>query len=336
MDAFIRYMTRKKPAQYFFIKNIAIIRFSTCTDILDLKTGELLDSLKIRHLSQVLYCDRRNTLFLKSVTGPVYAYQLESKELKRICSTGNSHYGMFLSRDQRSLVVFSGIGKCWTIDTDTWDKRDLYQSEQSCVYSCGWDDPAEQCFIFFSCSVDDTMLLTKVGYDRTVLAQAIYKSGLQDVTLHCIEHFPQNDLFILQFSACDLSDEDNYLKLLEPLENVQSLEELDDAFLKVVEMHNADPPDVSVVCSTDSLANGKSVFNDAYKAGNPCSCIFESCLFITVGNDRIHLIDLQSYQVIKEFSANTAVFHIQYDPFRNVLFVTDFGFTVIHDAIDGK
>ena len=119
-------------------------------------------------------------------------------------------------------------------------------------------------------------------------------------------------------------------------DNIQSLEELKTIhFDEEEEGGEDDSIKIHLSLGFGSMENLTPVLEDNY-AGTPCSCIFESYLFTTVGNDRIHLIDLQSYQVIKVFSANTAVFHIQYDPFRNILFVCDFGFTVIHDAIDGK
>jgi len=182
-----------------------------------------------------------------------------------------------LSRPSEQLtkvIVFFGIGKFWTFDTKNWDKKDLYQSKQPCVYSCGWDDPAEQCYSFFSCSVEDIMLVTKVGYDGTVLTKECFVKGMENVTLHSIKHFSQNDLFILQFSSYDSADEDDYLKLLEPLMNVPSLDKLDDAFSEVIELNNVNLLDVRVVLSTGALTNGKVIFHDAYKGGGICSCVF--------------------------------------------------------------
>ena len=104
MNELGRYLLKKKPPRFFFTHGMAILRYSTRTDIHDMRTCELLHSLPVRHLSQIAFCKRYQILYLKSVIGPVYAYHLNTQKLMRICNTGTCDYEIFLSADQESFI----------------------------------------------------------------------------------------------------------------------------------------------------------------------------------------------------------------------------------------
>lgn len=46
-----------------------MVRFSTRTDLVDIKTGEVIDAIKVKYLTTPIYYKTHGKLFLKDVLG---------------------------------------------------------------------------------------------------------------------------------------------------------------------------------------------------------------------------------------------------------------------------
>lgn len=329
MDAFIRYMSRKKPTQFFFIENMGVVRFSVRTDIVNLKTGELLDTLKVRHLSQVIYCERYSTLFLKSAMGPVYSYRLETKELRKIGNTGNNTYAMFLDQNQSFLIVFSDIGECWKIETDTLIKSDFYHSGESGFYRYAWDNPKEKCYCLLSDSAEQGPKITKLSYDGARIERQAFAVDHKEVSIHYFEYISQKELFVLQYSHASSIDHNG--DIWDKLAKVHSFHDIN----TILDGVHSDfgSLDIILALGYGNLDIQTPLLHEIYEGGVPCSCAFECYLFVSFGNKTIYMIDLRTNKIVRIFHTDTTIGHIQYDPCRNILFIADYGMTMIHDVI---
>lgn len=70
MDNFENYLKKKRSELFFFIKNctLAVLRFSNRCEIVDMVTGEVLTTLKVNAVSEVVYCEKHDKLFMKSIS----------------------------------------------------------------------------------------------------------------------------------------------------------------------------------------------------------------------------------------------------------------------------
>ena len=136
MDKFSEYLKKIRSEQFFFIKNytLAVLRFSNRTEIVDIATGEVLKVLKIKYISEAVYCGRYDKLYLKSIgNGCVYVYDFAADSLKKLFKLAESDNGIFLSYDEEKLIAYT-FGYVYEIETKTDERRLLYEAEIKCLY----------------------------------------------------------------------------------------------------------------------------------------------------------------------------------------------------------
>lgn len=308
MNNFSRYLKKKKSEMFFFIKDysLAVLRFHNRCEIVDIATGELLTTLKVRAISEAVYCEKYNKLFLKSIlNGCVYAYSFDTEELEKIFKLAESDKGIFLSNDESKLIAYSS-GNVYEINTGTNECRLIYRDEIQCFYQMGWDNLSHNCyeFVFGSNTIPKT--ICQVSYNGELLSQAVIKIDNIPMQILDISYFSELDLYIMYGAK-------HYLMInQEPEDNDKEL----------------------TVISKGTIGNIIYSSEHTYAGGCYYTLNYKGYLIYCCGNKNINVIDTRTLKEIKEVPLDKTITIMQYEPLRNSLYIsTGFGCEILENFL---
>ena len=293
MDNFGNYLKKKRSELFFFIKNctLAVLRFSNRCEIVDMVTGEVLTTLKVNAVSEVVYCEKHDKLFLKSIlNGYIYVYDFSSETLKRIFKLSESDRGIFLSHDGERLIAYS-FGIIYEINTETAEYHIIYEADNKCFYKLGLDNPNRGCyeFIYGSAQIPDT--ICRISYRGDLLEEKLIIVDNIPMGIYDMAYSPERDLYVMQGYK-------NYI--------AAGLEPKNYCFI--------------AICKND-IENIIYSSKEDYGGGCYCTLFHKSDLIYCSGNENIKVLNLDRSMEMKNIPLNSTVFSIQYDTFRNRLYI---------------
>ena len=296
MDNFGEYMTKKRSELFFFIKDftLAVLRFSDRSEIVDTATGDVVRTLKVKYVSEAVYCGKYDKLYLKSIdNGYVYVYNFDTDELKRLFKLAEgSDRGIFLSGDEESLIAYTE-GNIYEIKTETDEYRLMYEARPKCYYENGWDNTNLKCYEFVYGSSDMPSTLLRISYDwKKLSADEIKMDGIP-VLAYKVSYYPERDMYMMQgFKHYILVG-----KRPDPLAKFMSLSEKE-------------------------INNYTFISEESYRGGCQFGLMHENYLAYCPGGKEIKVLDMDSRRLIKRLDIDRTMTTMQYDPKKNTLYVS--------------
>ena len=296
MDVFSKYLKKRRSELFFFIKNntIAVLRFSDRTEIVDMTSGEVLKTLKIKYISEAIYCNKHHKLYLKSVdNGYIYVYNFTKDLLCKLFNLAQTDNGIFLSHDEKKIIAYNS-GYIYEIDTKTDNFRILYEAQIKCYYKKGWDNPNKKCYEFIYSSNTIPCTILRLSYKGNLLSEEIVKIDNIPFFIIDIIYSNKDDIYVIQGRK-------HYI------------------------MANIVPPtknDNLCIISKSNINNYVYISKENYIGGCLYSLIYKNYLLYCCGNTKIKVIDIGTFKLIKSIEIDKTMVRMQYDSHRNILYIS--------------
>ena len=296
MDKFSEYLKKIRSEQFFFIKNytLAVLRFSNRTEIVDIATGEVQKVLKVKYISEAVYCGRYDKLYLKSIgNGYVYVYDFAADSLKKLFKLAESDNGIFLSYDEEKLIAYT-FGYIYEIETKTDERRLLYEAEIKCLYGKGWDNPNKKCYEFIYVSGKIPCTLLSLSYEGKIISEEVVRADEIPFFINDIVYSVEYDLYIMH------------------------------GFKHYI-MANIDPEGKKgefCIISKSDINNFAYISEEKYGGGCHDILIYKNYAVYCYGDMLVKTVDMNTLKLMEVNKLNRTITKMQYDPSRNTLYVS--------------
>ncbi|MCI8868650.1 MAG: hypothetical protein HFE61_11095 [Anaerotignum sp.] len=298
MDGFILYMKKRKPPYFFFFNEFVVFRYSKKTEIVNRENGTMIAELNVGNVSEAVYSSKHTKLFLKSISnGYLYVFDFNNKELKKLFKISEYDKGIFLSYDENTLVAYAIYGIIQTVSVDTLETALLTDERTQYFFFDAWDNPLLKCYEFFGRNSNILSLFLRLDYNGKIIAEELVTLDSHEVICPCSKLSAEKNLYISQCRIKNISD---------------SYERTPDSIVTITKSPNA-------YGNTDIILKG------TYAGGCYYITQYRNYVFLSIGDKNIYVIDIDKKRILKKYEIASTTTIAEYDPKRNILFVSTGG-----------
>ena len=258
----------------------------------------MITELKVGDVSEAVYSSKHTKLFLKSISnGYLYVFDFKTKKKKKLFKIAECDKGIFLSNDENTLVAYAIYGIIQTVSVDTLETALLTDERTQYFFLDAWDNPLLKCYEFFCCNSNILSLFLRLDYSGKIIAEELVTLDGHEVRCPCSKPGAEKNLYI---SQCRIKI------------NAADYKRIPDSVVIISKSPNA-------YDHTDIILKG------IYAGGCYYITQYRNYVFLSIGDENIYVIDIDEKRILKKYEIASTTTIAEYDPKRNILFVSTGG-----------